>query len=460
MVTQGADIPSALPTPLQRVFRAEVLLPILVVLGYIAFVTSGFGTGLGMAQPLPIYLYSSVLLVLLQLSLSSFRTVLRSLYGIGAALFGLIFAGEASFFPNSPNNFTRAPLTYVIVNIIAVIIFAVDAVQRHQGATVPGTGTVGDPARGSTPALRIYRTLATDFAGLAILFGLSSFLLDFINTRSALRFLGVGAPSRPITVDLNSLFGFSLPTTVQNLEGLNLALAFAMATIWLLLIVIIGGLTSVGAQGQGAAPRTTTETPAFLALLQAFGAIFQRGFLEATYSLRSVLQIFLWLIPAFSIANFASVAVGYFNSAASKSSSIVDLFNPFSASSLDNIGRGFADLLLAVVAVVAVVLTVAVAEFSADIFRDTLRQVGSFLRIVSLTFIFFTLSLAVTNAATKLFNIDQATPFQVGAATVVALALFAANAVVASIAERVNPTTAAIAAPVAVTPTPLATEEP
>ncbi len=449
MVIQGADGSGTVPPSLQRFLRAEILLPILVILGYVAFVTSGFGVGLGMAQPLPIYLYSSLLLVLLQVSLSSFRTVPRSLYGIGAALFGLIFAGEASFFPTTPGNFTRASLTYVIVNLIAVVIFAVDAVQRHQRA-----GTAGGPAQDGTPALRFYRTLATDFAGLAILFGLSSLLLDFINTRSALRFLGIGAPDRPISVDLNSLFGFALPETVRHLEGLNLALAFVMATVWLLLIVIIGGLTSVGNQGQ-ATPRTPSEGPAFIALLQAFGAIIQRGFVEATYSLRSVLQIFLWLIPAFSIANFASVAVGYFNTAASRSGSIADLFNPFSVSSLANIGRGFADLFLAVLAVVAVIGTVAVAEFSADIVRNTIREVGSFLRIVSLTFIFFTLSLAVTNAATKLFNIDQATPFQVGAATVVALGLFGANALVTSVIDRAAPATA----PVAV-PTPLATNEP
>jgi hypothetical protein len=431
MGRQSPGVPSALPPALQRILRAEILLPILVVLGYVAFVVSGFGSGLEMVQPLPIYLYSSLLLILLQLSLSSFRTVLRSLYGIGAALFGLIFAGEASFFPTTQGNFTRAALTYVIVNSIAVIVFFVDAVQRHQGRGGAG-GAVGDV----TPALRLYRTLAADFAGLAILFALSSFLLDFINTRSALRFLGVGAPGRPIAVNLNHLFGLGLPKMVRSLEGLNLALAFVMAAVWLLLIVVIGGLTSLSNQGQGILTHSSSQNPPFLTLLQAFGAIFVGGFREATYSLRSVLQIFLWLIPAYSIANFAIVSVGYFNVAARSHGNILDLFNPFSASSLGNIGRGIADLLLAVVAVAAVILTVVVAEFSAAIVRSTIDRVGSFLRIVSLTFIFFTLSLAVTNAASKLFGIDDATPFQVGAGTVVALALFGVNAVLATITDR------------------------
>jgi hypothetical protein len=430
MASPIAAAPAAAPHPLSGLFRPEILLPVLVILGYVSFVITGFGAGLGALQPLPIYLFASVLLLLLQLYLFSFRTLPRSLYGIGAAIFGLVFAAEASFFPKSPSNFTRAPFTYIIVNIIAVIIFAVDAVQRHTTTTDPT-----QPGQANV-SLRFYRTLATDFAGLAILFGLSSFLLDFINTRSALHFLGIGAPTKPISVDLNQIFGLSLPATIQHLEGLNLALAFATGVIWLLLIVIIGGLTSLNNQSAPTTGQPATQVPAFLRLLQAFGSIFQRGSVEAIYSLRSVLQIFLWLIPAFSIANFATVSTGYFNASAQGHVGIGELFNPLSASSLANIGRGIDDLVLAVVALGAVVLTVAVAEFNANVIRNTLQQVGSFVRIVSLTLFIFTLALAMTNAVTKLFNIDQATPFQVGAATGVALVLFAVNALVSSITDR------------------------
>lgn len=430
MISQSVATQTQRTNPLRGLFRPEILLPLLVVFGYIAFVITGFGAGLGSAQPLPIYLYASLLLILLQLYLSSYRSLLRSLYGIAAAIFGLVFASGASFFPNTPGNFTRAPLTYVIVNIISVIVFASEAWHR-----LANKDDVNHIASQST-ALRVYRTLAANFAGLAILFGLSAFLLDFMNTRSALRLLHIPALDKPLVVDLNHLFGFALPTTIRHLEGLNLALAFVMAAIWLLLIVIIGALTGVGTPNAENTNRFQQQGPAFAALLRAFRDIFARGFAEATYSLRSVLQIFLWLIPAFSIANFAGVSSGYFNAAARTQVGIVDLFNPLSASSLSNVGRGFADLLLAMVALLAVAITVVVAEFDTAIITNTLRQMGAFVRVITLTLVFFTLSLAVTNAATKLFSIDQATPFQVGAATGVALLLFAGNALVTSFTDR------------------------
>ena len=416
--------------PWSGIFRTEILLPVLVLFGFAAFITSGFGAGLEMAQPFPIYIYCSLLLILLQAYLVNFRSIPRSLYGIAAALFGIVFAADASFFANTPGNFTQSPVTYIIVDIVAVIVFATDTVQRHRGETAFG----GDQL--TSGPVRFYRTLATDFAGLAILFGLSSFLLDFIDTRSALRFLGVGAPNRPIAVDLNQIFGFSLPSTVSKLAGLNLALAFLMATGWLLVIVIIGAFVGVGTPPLGGTTSSSQNRLEFTAFLRTLRDISKIGFLEATYSLRSVLQIFLWLVPAFSIANFAIVSTGYFNASARATTTIGNLFNPFSASSLDNIGRGFLDLFLAIIALGAVVVTVAVAEFDVTVITNTLRQVGTFVRILSLTLIFFTLSLAVTNAATKLFGIDQFTPFQVGAATVVALGLFISNALVTTLVSR------------------------
>jgi hypothetical protein len=428
MANVSAAPPATETNPLSSIFRPAILLPVLVVLGYAAFVVAGFGDGLGNAQPLPLYVYIAILLIVLQISLSSFRSILRSLYGIAAALFGLVFAAEASFFPNSPSNFTRAPLTYVIVNIVAVIVFAVDAIQR----TV-SSGSTSGPAPQTAASLRFYRILATDFAGLSILFFISSFLLDFINTRSALRFLGVQPPSKPISVDLNSLFGFHLPSTIEHLEGLNLALAFVTAVIWLLLIVVIGALSNIGGQSAGTPSQPAQQVSPFIALFLALGDIIRRGFLEATYSLRSVLQIFLWLIPSFSIANFATTATDFFNAAARAQVNIANLFNPFSTSSLNNYQLGLADLVLAVIALVAVVATVAVAEFDINVIRKMLLYVGTFGRILSLTLIFFTLALAVTNAASIQFGIDKATPFQVGAATVVALVLLAGNALYSAV---------------------------
>lgn len=413
-------------TPTRLLPRPEILLPILVALGYLAFVVAGFGASFGDTQALPIYVYCGLLLVLLQVSLARFRSLFRGLYGTGAALFGLVFAGVGTFSSSSSHNFTRAPLTYLIVNVAALIVFGVDAYQRHRG------GDTNQPKL-ATAALRTYRVLATDFAGLALLFGISSFLLDFLNTRSALRFVGVAAPNRPIAINLNTMFGLHLPGTVAHLEGLNLALSFAMATVWLLTIVVIGALTGVGA-GPTSDPAAESAS-----LLRAIGDVIGRGLNEAAYSLRSVLQIFLWMIPSFSIANFAISSVTYFDASARSGGTLLDLFNPFSAVSLANYQLGFLDLAYAVVAIVAVVLTVAVAEFDWTIITNTLGDVTVFARVIALTLVFFTLSLAVTNAAAILFGFSVTTPFQVGAATTVALGLFGANAALAFILSRARP---------------------
>jgi hypothetical protein len=423
IIDSPPKVDTKVPEVISTILRAEVLVPVLVILGFASLIMTGFGVGFGQAQPLPLYIFLSILLLVLQLSLIRYRSILRSLYGIAAALFGLVFAAEASFFPNAPGNFTQSPVTYIVVNIAAVIVFGIDAFQRHSSTS---------PLQSAQRPLRVYRVLATDFAGLALLFGIASFLLDFIHTRSALRFLGVASPHNFIAVDLNSVFGFALPDTVRYLEGFDLALAFIMAAIWLLLIVLIGALTQVNAENKNNDSSQTAAT----SLLTSLMDIVSRGLTEATYSLRSVLQIFLWLIPAFSIANFAISATAFFNVSAAAQVGILTLFNPFSASSLNNFQLGLLDILFGILALIAVVVTVAVAEFDRTVITQTLDNITEFTQIVSLTLIFFTLSLAVTNAAINLFGITKSTPFQVGAATTVSLLLFLANILLSQVLKR------------------------
>jgi len=418
------------PTAQSSTIGLEIALPTLVILGFIAFLVTGFGAGLGQVQPLPVFIFLGILLLLLQLYLSKDRSLLRTLYGLGAATFGLVYAAEASFFPTAPGNFTRKPVTYVIINIIAVIVFVVDAVQRHRAN---GSVQDGAPVRASAS---FYRNLATDFAGLAILFALSSLLLDSLNTRTVLHVFGVPQSNPYVAVDLNALFGVSLPGNIHTLEGLNLALALVATVVWLLLVVIIGAFAGSGVNANPGSPQGSNQS-AFGGFLAALGSIFSRGETQATYSLRSVLQIFIWLIPSFSITLVSQNVANYLNKAAAAQtgntgSNILQLFNPLSTSSVNSFPTGLEVVGLAIVAFAAVVVAVALAEFNRQVIVDTLLELGTFIRVLSLTLVFFSLALAATNAVSILFNIDSSTPFQVGALTIVALLAFGIYALLAN----------------------------
>jgi hypothetical protein len=431
---EEALITAATPSPATQpsTVGLEIALPTLVILGFIAFLVTGFGAGLGQIQPLPVYIFLGILLLLLQLYLSKDRSLLRTLYGLGAATFGLVYAAEASFFPAAPGNFTRKPITYVIINIIAVIVFIVDAVQRHQSSS---SGQAGAPVKVRASA-SFYRNLATDFAGLAILFALSSLLLDSLNTRTVLHVFGVSQGSPYVGVDLNALFGISLPSNIHTLEGLNLALALVATVVWLLLVVILGAFAGSGVNANPGSTQGASQS-AFGGFLAALGSIFSRGETQATYSLRSVLQIFIWLIPSFSITLVSQNVTSYLNKAATAQtgntgSNILQLFNPLSTSSVNSFPTGLAVVGLTIVAFAAVVVAVALAEFNRQVIVDTLRELGTFIRVLSLTLVFFSLALAATNAVSILFNIDESTPFQVGALTIVALLAFGIYALIAN----------------------------
>jgi hypothetical protein len=397
--------------------QPAIIVPVLAILGYVAFVITGFGTGLGQYQPVPIYLYLSILLFLLQIILRHDQSFASGLYSFAAALFGIVYAAGAIFAKNSFFDLTKSGPTYITLNALAVIVFIIDAVRRHMAGELPGsTGEV----QHANVSFRFYRILATDFAGLAILLVISSLLLDGVRTAFG------------YSVNLNAILGISaLPGTIQDLDGLDLALAFVAAAVWLLLIVIIGALAGTGSQNSVGG----NQSP-FSSFASALGNVARRGFLDATFSLRSVLQIYLWLVPAFSIAIFSQQATTFLNSSASGVPTdlrIVELFNPLSPNSQSNFGNGLIEIALGLVALVAVVVTVAIADFNRQVIIDTVKQVGTFGRIVSLTLIFFSLSLAFTNAALILFNIDTSTPFQVGAVAVVGLIAFGVSALISAL---------------------------
>src|SRR5260370_964559 len=172
-----------------RLPPARVLLPFFVLLGYVAPLISASRTALGVLQPLPIYIYLSILLIFLQTAISENRSLARILYIFAASAFALIYAGEVVFDP-STGNFTRSPYTYIILNALLLAVFVYDTVDRRRphrrglDATIPA-GARAQPGRLSPLS---YGALGTDFAGMAILFFVAAFLLGLLGPQALLRF--------------------------------------------------------------------------------------------------------------------------------------------------------------------------------------------------------------------------------------------------------------------------------
>ncbi|HEU5349742.1 MAG TPA: hypothetical protein VFU63_14110, partial [Ktedonobacterales bacterium] len=357
--------PSAPPTRLPRFLSGNVLLPLIIVFGYVAFLITGIDAGRNSGrddvQPIALYIYFSLLLVLLQLAISENRSLRRILYILVTSGFAIIYAGEAMFNAEGhrPGNFTRSPWTYIIINALLLIVFVVDAVDRRRLRP----GKPGAQLWRVSPVS--YRAFAADFGGLAILFFIAAFLLDTLGDRRVLSLIGLGAKVPYVTVDFKDLFGIQLPNQLGRLEVLDVGIAVLAMAISLLLLVIVGALT-LSASGTSVSGE------------ERFGAALRRILWEAIdqtlLSLRLVLSPLIWLIPAFSIGAFSQNILAYLQySARDTQARIVDLFNPFSRDSLANLPLLGIVLLLGALAIGTVILSVAVVEHDGKVILNTLQ---------------------------------------------------------------------------------------
>ena len=415
-----------------RLPPASVLAPVFFLLGYVVMLISGFGAGLGPLQSLPIYIYFCFLLLVLQTAISDNRSIGRIIYIFLSSGFAIVYAGEVLFDP-STGNFTRSPYTYIIINILLLAVFFYDAVNRrrlrreHSSLELsPARESNASPSDSlvvrslSSPVS--YGALGTDFAGLAILLYISSFLVSLISRQQV-----HGHPY--VVVNLNQSLGLHLSPTIDRLEAIDLVLALGATAASLLFLGLVGVLASSSTQTRGG-----SAVRSFGGLLRT---IINIAFREVLVSLRLVLGPLVWLIPAFCIGFFSNGVVGYFNiSAAAPSSSILDLFNPLSAASVANIGGGLTNLALGTVAFLAVVLAVAIVEPDGRLLRRTLAIFGQAGRSTALSLAFFIYSLAAVNAFAVLISATKAEPFQVGAPGLITLLASAAFIVYSSLRER------------------------
>ncbi|HEX9067617.1 MAG TPA: hypothetical protein VF807_02525 [Ktedonobacterales bacterium] len=382
---QQSTTPSPAATPTSSGARA--ILPILVFMGYLAFLSSGFGAALGKFQALPLYLFLAMLLLTLQEIVAPYRSLARFVFSIAASIFALLFALDAVYQPLGTHSFTRSPWTYLLLTIILIVFYAILAagVTRRSPA---GSGALGS-----------YGRLAADFAGAALLFFVLGFLADLVGRNFVLRGLGITPWPPLVEVSLSQLFHLSPNGPIDLLQGVDVALGLICAAIALSFLVVVGALLPSGAG-------TTTRT--LRSILASVGA-------SMNESLSVALTPFAWLIPAFSIAYLANLTTGFLNEAAAARVGALQLFNPFSPTSLSHVVEGFGTVLVIALAVASAVVAVAVSERDREVLRHMMRVVLASGRTVLLIGGIYILSLALINAVVIMLRVTDVTPFQVGA---------------------------------------------
>lgn len=371
-------------------------LPPFVFLAYTAFFVTGFGAGLGVLQPVPLYLFLCLVLLTLQENLSADRALAHVTYVFVSSAFAVVYAGEIVF--HIPKlDFTRNPMTYILLNAVLVAIFLFDLVNRRRQHAITRR------AGGELSPLSPYATIASDFAAAAIFFFVAAFLLDLLGSQVVLQRLGLPVHTPYVIVDLNTTLHLSLHSPINLLDGLDFVLGLA-ATAGAGVFLVIAGTMLPTADEEGA-----TEAMRIERLIRVAAE-------QAIYAMRMVLSPLIWLIPAFCLALFSLQMTRYFQLSAAAKGGFLDLLNPLSATSRANFDLGMECLLLAVLAFLAMLLAVAVTEQSQHVFRRTLHVVITLGRGISLSLAFFMYTLALVNVVVVLLGITKVKPFQVGMA--------------------------------------------
>jgi hypothetical protein len=385
----------------------RVSFSVIAILGYVAFLISGFGTYLGSWRPIPLYIFFGFLVFLFQANLIETRTRARLAYTAFASVFALLYAADVVFNPSGTWHWTRAPLTYVIINFLLFAVLVYDAISRRQDAAPRGAArpeSEPKPARPPRAKLLAPSTLATDFAELAILAYIAATLVNLLRA---------GTPPY-VVIDLNQALGIHLPARIQHLEDLDAAIALAATALALLFLGIVGGATSgQTATGETGGSRLTTFEAALVRIART-------TYREVSQSLRLVLGPLIYVGSGLTIARLALQITQFFQSAQS-SSNTFDLLNPFSPTSRARYDQGLLTLLLVAVVVVTVILSVALVEQSLQTIWHAARIIVRAGQTTAFSLAFFIFSLAFLNAVFIFVGITRLEPFQVTAFALLAL---------------------------------------
>jgi hypothetical protein len=364
----------------------RVIIPTLVVLGYVAFVLAGYNPfGLPFAPgnealALPLYSYFGLVLLTFDFIISERRSWGLILYVVLTTAFTLGLVANTTFF-GGKTDLAHNPTTYLVLNAAAAIVFLYGLITQQM--TVSARASTGDAV-----APGGYSRVATGLTGLALLGFLFWGVLAFVEEQLQ------------VVVTIPGLESLGITTLGELDRDIGLAALF----LALVIMVIVGLFTG----GQ-----------AFLTTLQRIlGSAVQ----ESGFALRFVLSPFIWIIPAISLAVFSrQVTQTLVQASANTTGPVWELFNPFSPASQSNYLAALTNLGLGVLAVFAVIIAVAVLEYSRPAIGRALQIIADTGRALGVVLILFLLSLAVLNALLILTTISSARPFQLGATSLVAL---------------------------------------
>jgi hypothetical protein len=291
-----------------------------------------------------------------------------------------------------------------VLNVLIIIVFIYDAVQRHVRPT--------PEARGKIERVTLV-TIGANAGGFAVLCFIAAGLLYALELTGMVR-------TTP---------GIALADLVRYDIDLGV---FGLIIAGLFLAAVAARLGWSARMGSGAM------------LLGVLGGVLGRAFDEGTRSLGLVLNPLIWLVPSYAIARFAqNVADDVVRASAVSTSNPWQVLNPGAAASqayttaLANVGYGL-------IAVAAVVVAVAWAEHNAQTIVRTLKLIQRLAMAVGLSLGLVLIVLALTNVLVILVTRSaQPTPFQLGAdavvAFVVAIGLILASVVrVRNIAGRLT----------------------
>ncbi|HEX6817651.1 MAG TPA: hypothetical protein VF120_04695 [Ktedonobacterales bacterium] len=147
---------------------------VMIFLAFLAFLLTGFGAGLGVWQPIPVYLFLCLALLTLQEHIAQNRSLAHRTYTFLAGSLAVLYAGEVAF-AVKPLDFTHVPIIYVTAEIVLLAVFAGDTVARHRQRA----GLSLEPSQTATPSAR-FGDWAIDMAGIAVFFYMTAFLLDLL----------------------------------------------------------------------------------------------------------------------------------------------------------------------------------------------------------------------------------------------------------------------------------------
>lgn len=406
---------------------------ILLFVGYVAFFLSGFGTFLEHIGPssfraFPLYLYCILLLLILQRQIierannarikSGMEPIagLRRVYIGLASLVALLYAAWAGFF-GGPANPLVFPLTYVIVDLIALIGFAYEILEpkKPSGRLFGDIGRARSTSRWSTSSpeiialenrVHVVMEWASEAASLAVFCILAGVILQLI--------AGYVVVSLPFGAHFFSL---------AYLWQFNIALGFLAGFIALFLFVFIAVQIA-----------SATETARFYELLLI---VVRYSFEHALASFRVAVSPLIWLFPAFAIAAFAQQVTTFFATAASAvlPHGVVDLFNPFSATNYSYLSDGAIDIGLTIASVLAVLFASVLSEADTHYGAQAARRVAALGRMLVALVPLFLLSLVVFNAFLYI-TFESPLPFQLLAATLTTAVIAAVYAFVFWLGSR------------------------